>query len=356
MENSKGFKNFNFENPLRQTAWDENMGKEKKVVLSASATTGDLTLGNYIGAINNWTRFQEEYNCFYMVADLHSLTDYQDPEELKKKTLGFFAQYLACGLDPDKNVIFVQSRVPQHSQLCWILNCITSMGSLNRMTQFKEKSQKTKEINNGLYTYPVLMASDILLYQTDCVPVGEDQKQHLELTRDLARIFNGRYSPVFKIPEVLIGQKGSRIMSLQDPFKKMSKSDENPKNYLSILDEPEQIEKKIKGAVTDSDPLARVIYDSVKKPGLANLMVIYSSLSGLDYRDIEKDFESKKYGHFKASLIELICEVLKPVQKKYSELSRNSGDLLNLIKRNSEKAREKASATLEKVHKAMGLV
>ena len=330
--------------------------KAKKVVLSASTTTGDLTLGNYIGAINNWARMQEEYDCFYMVADLHSLTVYQEPGELKHRTLSFFAQYLACGLDPDKNVIFVQSHVPQHSQLCWILNCITSMGALNRMTQFKEKSQKTKEINSGLYTYPVLMASDILLYQADRVPVGQDQKQHLELARDLAQSFNQRYNPVFKVPEPLIGSLGSRIMSLQDSKKKMSKSDENPKNYVSIVDSPGQTAKKIKAAVTDSDPQGRVIYDPQKKPGLANLMVIHSALSGKSYSEIEKEFEGQMYGHFKSSLAELVCESLNPVRQKYESLMKNPDHLIGLMKKNSKRASQRASLTLEKVHRALGLV
>ncbi len=330
--------------------------KRKKVVLSASTTTGDLTIGNYIGAIDNWTRMQDEFDCFYMVADLHSLTVYQDPKELKQRVLSFFAQYLACGLDPEKNVVFIQSHVPQHSELCWILNCITPMGALNRMTQFKEKSQKTKEINNGLYTYPVLMASDILLYQTDRVPVGQDQKQHLELARDLAQGFNNRYAPVFKIPEPFISEKGSRIMSLQDPGKKMSKSDEDPKSSVSIIDSPKQIVKKIKGAVTDSDPKARVIYDPHKKPGLANLMVIHSALSGKTYSEIEKEFEGRMYGHFKVFLADLVCESLKPVREKYEDLINNSDYLISVMKKNSERASERAFTTLKKVHEALGLV
>ena len=330
--------------------------RQKKVVLSASTTTGDLTIGNYIGAISNWARMQEEYDCFYMVADLHSLTTYQDSGELKQRTLCFFAQYMACGLDPEKNVIFVQSHVPQHSELCWILNCIAPMGALNRMTQFKEKSQRTKEINNGLYTYPVLMASDILLYQTDKVPVGQDQKQHLELTRDLAESFNKKYAPVFKIPEPFIGKDGSRIMSLQDIEKKMSKSDENPKASLSVIDNSRQITKKIKGAVTDSDPKARIIYDPLKKPGLANLMVIYSVLGGKTHSEIEKEFEGKMYGHFKSSLAELVCESLRPVREKYEDLMNNQDYLLSVMKKNSERASGRASVTLKKVQKALGLV
>jgi tryptophanyl-tRNA synthetase len=328
----------------------------KKTILSASTTTGNLTLGNYIGAINNWTQMQDEYNCFYMVADLHSLTVYQDPKELKQRVLSFFAQYLACGLDPEKNVIFVQSQVKEHAELCWVLNCMTPMGALNRMTQFKEKSQKTKEINNGLYCYPVLMAADILLYQADLVPVGEDQKQHLEMTRDLCEKFNRIYKPVFKMPAPYIGKKGARIMSLQDPTKKMSKSDENPKNYVSIIDTPKQISKKIKGAMTDSDPEAKVLYDMKNKEGLANLMVIYSVLTGQSFEEIEKDFEGKMYGHFKVALADIVCEAFKPVQEEYHQLMDDEAYLKGVMKRNSERASERAQETLKKVYDALGLI
>lgn len=328
----------------------------KKTVLSASTTTGDLTLGNYIGAINNWKPMQEQYNCFYMVADLHSLTVYQDPQELQKRTLSFFAQYLACGLDPVKNVVFVQSHVPEHAELCWALNCITPMGSLNRMTQFKEKSEKTREINNGLYSYPVLMASDILLYQTDLVPVGADQKQHLELTRDLAESFNKRYSSVFKIPDPFIGKSGARIMSLQDPDRKMSKSDEDPKAFVSIIDPAKKISKKIKAAVTDSDPQAQVIYDELNKKGLANLMVIYSVLSGDSYEKIQKDFEGKMYGHFKVALADLVVETFQPIQDQYNDLMNHQDHILKIMKTNAERAREVASKTRNQVYKALGLV
>ncbi len=332
----------------------------KKKVLSASTTTGDLTLGNYVGAINNWKPMQDEFDCFYMVANLHSLTVYQDPKELKQRTLSFFAQYLACGLDPEKNVIFVQSHVPEHSELCWALNCITPMGALNRMTQFKEKSERTKEINNGLYTYPVLMAADILLYQADLVPVGADQKQHLELTRDLAETFNRKYGtedkPLFKIPEPFIGKTGARIMSLQDPTKKMSKSDENPKAFVSIIDPPKRIQKKIKAAVTDSDPNAVIQYDEENKKGLANLMTIYSVLSGQSYESIEKDFEGKMYGHLKVALADLVCETFEPIQKKYHDLMENPDHLQSIMRTNAERARSVASETLKKTYEALGIL
>lgn len=328
----------------------------KKTVLSASTTTGDLTLGNYIGAINNWASMQEQYNCYYMVADLHSLTVYQDPKELKQRTLSFFAQYLACGLDPEKNVVFVQSHVPEHAELCWALNCIAPMGALNRMTQFKEKSEKTKEINNGLYTYPVLMAADILLYQADLVPVGADQKQHLELTRDLAESFNKRYQATFKVPEPFIGKKGARIMSLQDPTSKMSKSDENSKAFVSIIDSPKKIQKKIKAAVTDSDPNARIVYDEDNKKGLANLMTLYSILGGQSYEQIEQEFEGKMYGHLKVALADLVCETFAPVQEKYNDLMNNQDHLLNIMQTNANRAREVATQTKKSVYEALGLV
>lgn len=336
--------------------YKQSMSSQKKTVLSGSTTTGNLTLGNYIGAINNWTQMQEKYNCFYMVADLHALTVYQDPEQLRQRTMSFFAQYLACGLDPDKNVIFVQSHVPEHAELCWALNCMTPMGALNRMTQFKEKSERTKEIHSGLYTYPVLMAADILLYQADLVPVGADQKQHLELTRDLAEIFNRKYKAVFKIPQPFIGSSGARIMSLQDPTSKMSKSDENPKAYVSIIDPPKQIQKKIKAAVTDSDPNAVIKYDLENKPGLANLMTIYSILSGQSYQRIEKDFEGKMYGHLKVALADLVCDSFAPVQDKYHELMNHQDHLLQIMKKNSDRARQVASQTLKSAYNALGLV
>lgn len=328
----------------------------KKTILSGSTTTGDLTLGNYIGAIQNWTRLQDEYECFYMVADLHSLTTYQDPKELKQRVLSFYAQYLACGLDVKKNTIFVQSQVPQHAELTWVLSCITPMGVLNRMTQFKEKSQRTNEINSGLFTYPVLMAADILLYQAHLVPVGEDQKQHLELTRDLAESFNKKYAPVFKVPDVYIGKVGARVMSLQDPSKKMSKSDENANAFISILDTPKQITKKIKSAVTDSDPEARVVYDPKNKEGLANLMVIHSSLSGKSFAELETEFAGKMYGHFKVALAELVCETFRPVQERYAELMKDQGQLHSIMKDNAERATARASATLKQVYEAIGLV
>ncbi len=328
----------------------------KKVILSGSTTTGTLTLGNYIGAVSNWARMQEEYDCYYMVADLHALTTRQDPQHFRETCLSFFALYLACGLDPVKNVIFMQSQVPAHGELTWILNCLTPMGALNRMTQFKDKSEKTREINSGLYTYPVLMAADILLYQTDLVPVGEDQKQHLELTRDIAESFNKKYGTTFKIPEPYIPKVGARIMSLQDPTKKMSKSDEDAKNYISLLDAPKTIEKKIKSAMTDSDPQPRVYFDLEKKAGIANLMTIYSVLTGKSFDDIEKLYEGKMYGHFKGDLAQIVVDTLKPVQDRYNQLMTDKGELERILRTNRDRAAARADQTRKAVYEKLGLV
>lgn len=328
----------------------------KKVLLSGSTTTGSLTLGNYIGAVSNWAKLQHEYDCYYMVADLHALTVKQDPAEFRMRCLSFLAQYLAFGLDPVKNVIFMQSQVSAHAELTWILSCHTPMGALNRMTQFKDKSQQTREINSGLYTYPVLMAADILLYQTDLVPVGEDQKQHLELTRDLAESFNKKFGVTFKVPEPFIPKVGARIMSLQDPTKKMSKSDDDANNYVSLLDAPKKIEKKIKSAVTDSDPQARVFFDVENKAGISNLMTIYSVLTGKSYADIEKAYEGKMYGHFKTDLAQIVVETLAPVQEKYTQLMAAPDHLMQVLNTNKARAAEKAQKTLRAVYDRIGLV
>jgi tryptophanyl-tRNA synthetase len=327
----------------------------KKVLLSGSTTTGFPTIGNYIGAISNWAKLQDEYDCYYMVADLHALTVKQDPKVLRERILSFFGHYIACGLDPDKNVIFMQSHVPAHGELTWLLNCYTPMGALNRMTQFKEKSAQTKEINSGLYTYPVLMAADILLYQTDLVPVGEDQKQHLELARDLAESFNKKFGQTFKIPEPYIPKVGARIMSLQDPTKKMSKSDTDANNYIALLDPPKKIEKKIKSAMTDSDPNFRIVYDVENKAGISNLMVMYSVLTGKTFVEIEKAYEGKMYGAFKGDLAQIIIEALKPVQDKYEQLMKDPGELNSILKRNSQRAMDKANPTLKNAYDKIGL-
>lgn len=328
----------------------------KKTILSGSTVTGDLTLGNYIGAINNWKKLQDEYDCLYFLADLHALTVEQDPKVLKERTYSFFAQYLALGLDPHKNTIFVQSQVPEHAQLMWILTCLTPMGYLNRMTQFKEKAEKhTKNINAGLFTYPVLMAADILLYQADLVPVGEDQRQHMELCRDIVGFWDNRYGTgVLKMPEAYVGKTGARVMSLQDPTKKMSKSDENEKNFVSIIDDAKKIEKKIKGAATDSDTVIK--YDVENKPGLSNLMTIYSVLSGKSFAELEAQYEGKMYGHLKVDLAELVVQTLGPVKTSYDDLMKNKDHLDQLMKSGALRAQERAVKTLDAVYKTSGLL
>jgi len=328
----------------------------KKTILSGSTVTGDLTLGNYIGAINNWKKLQDEYDCLYFLADLHALTVTQEPAILRERTYSFFAQYLALGLDPQKNIIFVQSQVPEHTQLMWILTCLTPMGYLNRMTQFKEKAEKhVKNINAGLFTYPVLMAADILLYQADMVPVGEDQRQHLELCRDIVGFWENKYGPgAFKMPDAYVGKMGARIMSLQDPSKKMSKSDENDKNFVSIIDDAKRIEKKIKSAATDSG--TEIKFDVENKPGLSNLMTIYSVLSGKTVAELEALYAGKMYGHLKVDLAELTVSTLSPVKTKYDELMKDKSYLDALMRKGADAARERAVKTLEQVYKTTGLL
>jgi tryptophanyl-tRNA synthetase len=328
----------------------------KKTILSGSTVTGNLTLGNYIGAINNWKQLQDEYDCLYFLADLHALTVTQDPKILRERIYSFFAQYLALGLDPQKNIIFVQSQVHEHAELSWILTCLTPMGYLNRMTQFKEKAEKhEKNINAGLFTYPVLMAADILLYQADLVPVGEDQRQHLELARDIVGFFDRAYVPgVLKMPEAHIPKTGARIMSLQDPTKKMSKSDENEKNFVAVIDDPKKIEKKIKSAATDSG--TEIKFDSENKAGVSNLLTIYSVLSGKSIAQLENDYVGKMYGHLKVDLAEVVIETLKPVREKYDDLMKNRDHLDTLMKQGAERAQARARKTLEKVYETSGLV
>lgn len=328
----------------------------KKTILSGSTVTGDLTLGNYIGAINTWTQLQDEYDCLYFLADLHALTVHQDPQVLRNRTYSFFAQYLALGLDPKKNIIFAQSQVPQHTELSWILTCLTPMGYLNRMTQFKEKAEKhVKNINAGLFTYPTLMAADILLYQANLVPVGEDQKQHLELCRDLVGYFENRYGKgIFTMPEPMIGKTGARIMSLQDPTKKMSKSDENDKNFVSIIDDAKKIEKKFKSAATDSG--TEIKFDAENKAGVSNLLTIYSVLSGKSIEQLENEYVGKMYGHLKVDLADVVIQKLAPVKAKYDDLMKSPDYLDKLLLEGAERAETRAEATLKKVYETVGLV
>ncbi len=327
---------------------------EKKVVFSGVQPSGSLTIGNYIGAIRNWVALQDEYDCYYCIVDLHSITVPQEPKDLRKNTLELLAVYLACGLDPEKCTLFIQSHVSAHAELCWVLNTMSYMGQLSRMTQYKEKSQRAGEnVNAGLFTYPVLMAADILLYQADLVPVGEDQKQHLELARDLAERFNNRYSPTFKVPEPLIKKEGARIMSLQNPQKKMSKSDDNENGYILILDKPDDIRRKVKRAVTDSIGVVRY---SDEQPGIKNLIEIYSAFSKDSIEDIEKRYEGLGYGKFKEDLAEVIIEGLKPIQEKFDSYMKNKDYLESVYKQGAEKARYISNKTLRKVYRKIGFI
>lgn len=329
------------------------MSDEKKIIFSGMQATGVPSLGNYLGAIKNWNKLQDDYNCLYCIVDMHSITIRQDPAQLRKKARNLLTLYIATGLDPKKNIIYYQSHVKGHAQLAWILSCYTYMGELSRMTQFKEKSQKHEEnINAGLFTYPVLMAADILLFQTDLVPVGEDQRQHLELCRDVAQRFNNIYGDTFKIPEAYIGKTAARIMSLQNPEKKMSKSEEiNPNNVIYLLDEPKIIMSKFKKAVTDSDNQVRYSPD---KPGIGNLMTIYSAVTGKTMPDIEREFENSGYGGFKSAVAEAVITELEPVQKRFKELSADKAYIDSIIKDNSEIANKLANRTLAKVEKRVG--
>ncbi len=327
----------------------------KKTILSGSTPSGNLTLGNYIGAIANWKAMQEQNRCFFMVADLHALTNRNDPKTLADQTLSFYAQYLACGLDPEKSTLFVQSDVSAHAELAWILLCQTPLGQLNRMTQFKEKTQQNPQsILAGLLCYPALMAADILLYQTELVPVGADQTQHLELTRDLVQAYHHHYkTSTFQVPEAYHSSQGARIMGLQTPDKKMSKSDDNLNNTVFITDSPKNILKKFKSAVTDSGDKIR--YNPKEKAGISNLLTIYSTLSGRKMAELEASFSGKLYGHLKVELGEYVVEFLKPVQEKYQKLLAHPDFLQNLMLQHAEKAREIAEKTLEKVKSDIGL-
>ena len=328
---------------------------EKKVILSGIQATGNLTLGNYIGALKNFVKMQDEYDCYYMIANLHALTVRREPEELRNNTLKIIATYIAAGIDPEKSCIFLQSQVPEHAELSWVLNCYTYMGELNRMTQFKDKSEKHADnINSGLFTYPVLMASDILLYQANLVPTGHDQKQHLEITRNIAERFNNLYGKTFEIPEPYIPKVGARIMGLQDPTSKMSKSCENPNDSIFLIDTPEQIIKKIKKAVTDSEGVVR--FDIENKPGISNLMEIYSILENKSLEDIEKEFEGQNYGVFKQKVAESIINALEPFHKKYNELMENPKYLEEICEKGAKKARELASKIVKNVYDKIGII
>lgn len=326
----------------------------EKVLFSGMQSTGSLTLGNYLGALKNWVSLADEYKTFYCVVDMHSITVRQDPAELRKRARALLTLYIAAGLDPEKNCIYYQSHVSQHAELSWILNCFTYMGELQRMTQFKDKSAKHADnINAGLFTYPVLMAADILLYQSDVVPVGVDQRQHLELTRDIAQRFNAIYGDVFTVPEGYYGKAGARIMSLQDPSKKMSKSDENPNASIYLMDEPDVIMRKFKRAVTDCE--GRVAYRD-EQPGVKNLIDIYCASTGKSVEDTEKEFEGKGYGDFKTAVGEAVVEALRPIQEKFSEYIKNKDYLVEQYRKSAEFALRLSQRTLDKAMKKIGYI
>jgi len=327
---------------------------DKKVVFSGIQPSGSLTIGNYIGALKNFAELQDEFDCFYCIVDLHAITVPQVPKDLRKRTLEVLALYMACGIDPDKSTLFIQSHVKQHAELSWILDTITYMGQLNRMTQFKEKSKKSDEnLNAALFTYPVLMAADILLYQSDFVPVGDDQKQHLELARDLAERFNNKYSETFKVPDPLIKEFGARIMSLQNPESKMSKSDQDENAFILLLDDKDTIRRKIKRAVTDS--IGIVSYND-EQPGLKNLLNIYSAFSNEDISSIVTKYEGLGYGKFKEDLAEVVVEGLSPIQEKYEHFINNKDYLEKVYNEGAEKAEFNAEKTLRKVYKKVGFI
>lgn len=329
----------------------------KPIVFSGAQPSGELSLGNYLGALRHWVALQDDYECIYCIVNQHAITVRQEPEKLKKATLDTLALYLACGIDPNKSTIFVQSHVPVHAELAWVLNCYTYFGELSRMTQFKDKSSKYSEnINAGLFDYPVLMAADILLYQTNLVPVGEDQKQHLELTRDIATRFNALYGEIFKVPEPFIAKTGARVMSLQDPTKKMSKSDENRNNVIGLLENPKDIEKKIKRAVTDSDDPPLVKYDTKNKAGVSNLLDILTGITNKPIAQLEQEFVGKMYGHLKSEVASQVTNMLTELQSKYTHYRKDEDLLHDIMKTGAEKAKAKAQATLDKVYDAIGFV
>ena len=329
--------------------------ENQKTILSGIQPSGELTLGSYLGAIKNWVNLSDQYNCYYCIVDMHAITVRQEPALLRKRTLSQLAQYIASGLDPEKNVIFIQSHVSAHAELSWVLNCYTMFGELSRMTQFKDKSAKNADnINAGLFTYPVLMAADILLYQADLVPVGVDQKQHVELARDIAQRFNGVYGDVFTIPEPFIPKVGAKIMSLTSPENKMSKSDVDPGGCIYIMQKPEDIMRSFKRAVTDSE--TRVVYDPENKPGVSNLMTIYSIATGKSFETIESEYSGQGYGQFKLDVGESVVEMLRPIREESERLIKDKAYLEKIYTEGAQRASYTAGKTLRKVYKKVGFV
>ncbi len=333
---------------------ETNTQEKKKTILSGIQPSGDLHIGHLTGAINNWVALQDEYECFYTIVDLHAITVRQTPAVLRRRSLEVAAMYIACGIDPEKCNLFIQSHVTEHAQLAWVLNCFTGMGELARMTQFKDKSkQHADNVNVGLYVYPVLMAADVLLYQADLVPVGEDQKQHLELSRNLAQRFNHYYSETFVVPEPYITKVGARIMNLQEPTKKMSKSDENEKATIFLADSNDEIRNKIKRAVTDSGSEVIITDD---KPGVKNLAMLYQVATGKSFEAIEAEFAGKGYGDFKSTVADAVAEFINPIRTRYEEISKDKQYLESVLKKGAENARRRAFSTLRKVYKKLGFV
>ena len=331
------------------------METNKKVIFSGIQPSGALHLGNYLGALRNWVALQDEYNCVYCVVDEHAITVRQDPAALRRQTIELFAQLVACGIDPEKSILFIQSHVPAHAELAWVLNCYTMFGELSRMTQFKDKSAKHADnVNAGLFTYPSLMAADIVLYQADLVPVGEDQKQHVELTRNIVQRFNGIYGDVFTMPDAYIPKVGARVMSLNQPDSKMSKS--IPEGCVYLMDSPDDIMRKFKRAITDSDTENCVRYDRANKPGVATLIDIYAAVTGKTYEQIEVEFEGKGYGAFKPAVGEAVVELLRPVREETVRLLGDKAYLEGLYRAGAEKAASVAQRTLRKVHKKVGFI
>ncbi|WP_315708649.1 tryptophan--tRNA ligase [Brenneria uluponensis] len=329
----------------------------KPIVFSGAQPSGELTIGNYMGALRQWVNMQDDFDCVYCIVDLHAITVRQDTQQLRKATLDTLALYLACGIDPQKSTIFVQSHVPEHTQLSWVLNCYTYFGELSRMTQFKDKSTRYAEnINAGLFDYPVLMAADILLYQTNQVPVGEDQKQHLELSRDIAQRFNTLYGDIFCVPEPFIPKSGARVMSLLEPTRKMSKSDENRNNVIGLLEDPKSVVKKIKRAMTDSDEPPVVRYDLENKPGVSNLLDILSAVTGKAIPELETEFEGQMYGHLKGAVADAVSGMLSELQERYHHFRNDEVFLQQVMRDGAQKASIRAQETLTKVYEAIGFV